>query len=240
MNDERSTILVVEDDHQTRRFLVDNLRADGFDTLTASAVDEALATIADRYPDLVLVDLGLPGRDGLELLEEVRAADGVASRIDPNVPLLVLTGRANELNRLRTFERGADDVLPKPFSYPELRARIRALLRRSEHRLRRGRVRVGALEIDPAARTAHLHGEPVPLSQKEFGLLRALAADPVRVFTKEELLRHVWGYRVIGSTRTLDSHACRLRRKLGRRGDSFVINVWGVGYRLCDAPAASA
>ena len=239
MNDERFTILVVEDDRPTRRFLVDNLRADGYAPITATTVDEALATANEQYPDLILVDLGLPGRDGLELLEEIRDADGVASRIDPTVPLLVVTGRANELNRLRTFDRGADDVVAKPFSYPELRARIGALLRRSALRARRGRLRVGALEVDPAARTAHLNGRAVPLSQKEFGLLRVLASDPIRVFTKEELLRQVWGYRSIGSTRTLDSHACRLRRKLARDGDAFVVNVWGVGYRLCDAPAAS-
>ncbi|ADB52206.1 two component transcriptional regulator, winged helix family [Conexibacter woesei DSM 14684] len=234
MNDERSTILVVEDDRQTRKFLADNLKADGYEPLLAGTVDEALETVDARYPDLVLVDLGLPGRDGLELLEAIRTADPVASRIDATLPLLVLSGRANELHRLRTFERGADDVLPKPFSYPELRARIAALLRRAELRTRRGRLRIGALEVDPAARTAHLHGRAVPLSQKEFGLLRTLASEATRVFTKDELLRNVWGYRNLGSTRTLDSHACRLRRKLSREGEVFVINVWGVGYRLCD------
>ena len=122
----------------------------------------------------------------------------------------------------------------KPFSYPELRLRVAALLRRAERGMRRGRLRVGQLEIDPPSRRVTLSGRPVELSQKEFALLRTLAAEPTRVFTKEELLRTVWGFRSMGSTRTLDSHACRLRRKLGANGDRYLINVWGVGYRLID------
>ncbi len=99
-------------------------------------------------------------------------------------------------------------------------------------------MRAGELEVDPAAREVRLRGARVVLSQKEFALLRALVADPTRVFTKEELLRSIWGYRAAGSTRTLDSHACRLRQKLGVDGDRFVVNVWGVGYRLVDGPVA--
>jgi DNA-binding response OmpR family regulator len=236
MNDERSTILVVEDDRPTRVFLADNLAADGYEPLAAANAREALRLMETRYPDLAIVDLGLPDRDGLEVLREVRGADGVASRIDPLLPLLVLSGRAGELHRLRSFDRGADDVLQKPFSYQELKARIRALLRRNERRLLHGRLRVGPLEVDPAARTVTLRGRLVRVSQKEFALLSTLATDPTRVFTKEELLRNVWGYRSLGSTRTLDSHACRLRHKLSRDGDQFVVNVWGVGYRLVDGP----
>ena len=237
MNDDRSTILVVEDDRATCTFLADNLTADGYELLTAGTARDALARIERSYPDLVIVDLGLPDRDGLELLTEIREADGVATRVDPELPLLVLSGRINDLHRLRTFERGADDVVAKPFSYPELRARVRALLRRSERRGRRGRMRIGALEVDPVSRIVTLHGRRVAISQKEFALLRTLASDPTRVFTKEELLRNIWGYRALGSTRTLDSHACRLRQKLSTPGgDQFVVNVWGVGYRLVDGP----
>jgi DNA-binding response OmpR family regulator len=127
----------------------------------------------------------------------------------------------------------------KPFSYPELRLRIAALLRRADRGLRRGRLRVGELEVDPPSRNVTLRGRRVELSQKEFALLRTLAAEPTRVFTKEELLRTVWGFRSMGSTRTLDSHACRLRRKLGADGDRFVVNVWGVGYRLIDGLAVA-
>jgi len=122
----------------------------------------------------------------------------------------------------------------KPFSYPELRLRVAALLRRAQGRRRHGRLRAGALSLDPATREVRLRGRRVELAQKEFALLRALAADPTRVLTKDELLRTVWGFRARGTTRTLDSHACRLRQKLGRDGDRFVVNVWGVGYRLVD------
>jgi DNA-binding response OmpR family regulator len=239
MNDDRPTILIVEDDRTTRSFLADNLAADGYEPLAVETVDEALASFDERYPDLVLLDLGLPGRDGLELVHEIRTADGVASRVDPTLPLIVLSGRATELHRVRAIDRGADDVLVKPFSYPELRARIGALLRRAEQRTRRGRMRVGPLEVDPAARTVRLNGRPVSLSQKEFALLRTLALDPTRVYTKDELLRNIWGYRQLGSTRTLDSHACRLRHKLSRDGERFVVNVWGIGYRLCDGPVGT-
>jgi DNA-binding response OmpR family regulator len=103
-----------------------------------------------------------------------------------------------------------------------------------------GRLRVGAVELDPSSREVRVRGERVQLSQKEFALLRALASQPTRVFTKEELLRDVWGFRAMGATRTLDSHACRLRHKLGAQGDRFVVNVWGVGYRLVDGPVAAS
>lgn len=236
MNEPRSTILVVEDDRHTRSFLADNLAADGYEPLAAANAHEAVRLMETRFPDLAIVDLTLPDRDGLDLLRQVREADGVASRIDPHLPLLVLSGRVGELHVLRGFERGADDVMAKPFGYAELRARVGALLRRSDRTVRHGSMRVGALEVDPAARTAALAGRRLNLSQKEFALLRTLAGDPTRVFTKEELLRDIWGFRSLGTTRTLDSHACRLRRKLEVHGDRFVVNVWGVGYRLVDGP----
>jgi len=231
-----ATILVVEDDEPTRTFLADNLTADGYELLVADSAADGLAHLETKFPDLALIDLGLPDRSGLDVIARVRASDGVASRIDPAVPIIVLTGRAGELDRLRGFERGCDDYVCKPFSYPELRARVEALLRRSEVRRRPGRTRVGDLEIDAASRVVRLRGAPIALSQKEFALVRTLASDPTRVFTKEELLRSIWGFRTLGSTRTLDSHACRLRHKLGGFGDRYVVNVWGVGYRLVDGP----
>jgi DNA-binding response OmpR family regulator len=238
MTDDASTILLVEDDDATRAFLADNLLADGYDLLCADCARDGLRLLETKFPDLAIVDVGLPDGSGLALIEAVRAADGVASRVDPQTPMVVLSGRRGELDRLRGFERGADDYVVKPFGYGELRARIAALLRRSQRRPGMGRLRVGALELDPSSREVRVHGEVVELSQKEFALLRTLAAEPVRVFTKDELLRSVWGFRAAGQTRTLDSHACRLRSKLGRHGDRFVVNVWGVGYRLVDGPAA--
>jgi DNA-binding response OmpR family regulator len=236
MRPDSPTLLLVEDDPVLATFLADNLTADGFELVVAGSVRDGLRELEYRRPDLAIVDLGLPDGSGLELLTQVRDADRVASRLDRNLPLLVLTARDSELDRVRGFERGADDFVTKPFSYSELRLRITAMLRRTREQRGHGRLRVGDLEVDPVAREVRLRGRRIELSQKEFALLRALAAEPTRVLTKEELLRDVWGFRSLGTTRTLDSHACRLRHKLGADGDRFVVNVWGVGYRLVDGP----
>ena len=238
--DHRSTILVVEDDDATRTFLADNLTADGFELLVADCARDGLRLLETKFPDLALVDLGLPDASGFELVRRVREADGIASRIDPRTPLVLVSGRTSELDRVRGFERGCDDYVCKPFSYPELRGRVGALLRRVDGRRALGRLRVGDLEVDPPSREVRLRGSRVELSQKEFALLRTLAGEPTRVFTKDELLRSIWGFRSRGVTRTLDSHACRLRHKLAVHGDHFVVNVWGVGYRLVDGPAEPA
>ncbi|MBV9465792.1 MAG: response regulator transcription factor [Solirubrobacterales bacterium] len=234
MDSPLATILVVEDHLSTRTFLADNLAADGYEPLGAESIGDAQRLLASRFPDLAIVDLGLPDGDGLELLRAIREADRLTCRVDPDMPLLVLSGRAGELDRLRGFDRGCDDYVTKPFSYTELRARVVALLRRGRRRPGASRLRIGPLAIDAIARHVWLHDEPLALSKKEFALLRALAGDPTRVFTREELLRGVWGYRSLGATRTLDSHASRLRRKLSVKGERFVVNVWGVGYRLVD------
>jgi DNA-binding response OmpR family regulator len=234
------TILIVEDDPVLGTFLADNLAADGYEPVVAETVRDGLRELEFRRPDLAVVDLGLPDGSGLDLIGRVRAADGLATRVDPRLPVIVLSGRSGELDRVRGFERGADDFVPKPFSYGELRLRIAAVLRRTREQNGHGRLRVGELELDPVAREVRLRGRRIDLSQKEFALLRALAADPTRVLSKEELLRDVWGFRSLGTTRTLDSHACRLRQKLAADGDRFVVNVWGVGYRLVDGPVVEA
>jgi DNA-binding response OmpR family regulator len=234
---ERPTILLVEDHRTTRTFLADNLTVDGYEIVVADCANDAWRLLTTKFPDLLIVDLGLPDRDGLELLRDIREADGTGGRVDRHIPVLVVSGRTGELDRLRGFERGCDDYVPKPFSYAELRARIDALLRRTARRDSRGLVRIGPLQLDPLARQAWLHGTQLELSKKEFALLRVLASEPTRVFTREELLRGVWGFTNVGRTRTLDSHAYRLRRKLGVSGDKLLVNVWGIGYRLMDGAA---
>ncbi len=234
MNDASNTILLVEDDAATRTFLADNLTADGYELVVADGARPARRLLAGRLPDLLVIDVGLPDGNGLDVVRELRAGDRAVGRASSGMPILVLSGRAGELDRLRGLEQGGDDYVTKPFSYPELRLRVAGLLRRSQGRQADGRRRVGPLQVDLAGHEVRLRGRRVELSQKEFSLLRALSAEPGRVFSKEELLRTVWGFRSMGATRTLDSHACRLRQKLGRDGDRLVVNVWGVGYRLVD------
>lgn len=231
-------MLVVEDDDATRGLLADNLRADGFRVWTAAGAGEGGRAIRIRTPDLIVLDLMLRDGFGLDLLDRVRAADGLGSRVDPRVPVIVLSGRASENDRVRSLARGADDHVCKPFQYLELVARIRAILRRVEGRQRHGAMRVGSLTVDPATRMVRVAGRQVDLSVKEFGLLLVLASDPTRVFTKQQLLRDVWGWGLPSETRTLDAHACRLRRKLANAGvgRAWVLNVRGIGYRLTEAP----
>jgi DNA-binding response OmpR family regulator len=218
--DEQRLILVVEDDELTRSFLLDNLAADGFRVAGAGGVGEGLRAIEVRQPALVL--------------DRLRSADGLASRLDPELPVIVLTGRAGDADRVRSFARGADDHLSKPFLYAELLGRVRAVLRRAEGRRRRGLLRVGELTVDPNTRTVRLGGRRVELSAKEFALLHALAEEPGRVYRKQELLRDVWGYLSPGNTRTLDAHACRLRKKLRPSNRAWIVNVRGVGYKLTE------
>jgi DNA-binding response OmpR family regulator len=231
---EQRLILVVEDDEATRGFLAENLMADGFRVAGAASAGEALRAIEVRQPALVLLDLRLEDGSGLDVLDRVRSADGLASRLDPDLPVIVLTGRSGPADRVRSFARGADDHLSKPFLYAELLARVRAVLRRAEGRRARGVLRAGELTLDPATRVVRLAGRRIDLSAKEFALLQALAEDPTRVYGKHELLRDVWGYLATGRTRTLDAHACRLRKKLSPSPRRWVVNVRGVGYRLTE------
>jgi DNA-binding response OmpR family regulator len=230
---EIARIAVCEDDGPTRELLCDNLTADGYAALPGEDASDALRICSYNQPDLLLLDLMLPDAPGLDVLREIRDADGVSARFDPHLPIVILSGRGTVDDRVRGLDAGADDYLVKPFHYPELKARLAGVLRRRTPS-REGPCRVGEIVIDPARRQVRVHGETVELSNKEFALLRALASDPTRVFSKEELLRDVWGYRSLGRTRTLDSHASRLRRKLDPEHGRFVVNSWGVGYRLLE------
>lgn len=230
---EIATVVVCEDDTTTLELLCDNLMADRFGVLPAPSASDALRLCRYKQPDLMLLDLTLPDASGLDVLREIREADGVESRFDPRLPVIVLTGRGADEERVRGLNCGADDYVVKPFHYAELRARIGAVLRRGAER-REGPCRVGEIVVDSARRKAWVGGRELHLSNKEFSLLRVLASDPHRVFSKRELLGEVWGYRAPTKTRTLDSHASRLRRKLDPEHGRYVSNCWGVGYRLVD------
>ena len=233
MDDGARGVLVVEDDERTAAFLADNLRADGFRVGVAAEAAEAVRAIEVRRPDLVLLDLSLANSSGLAVLDRIRTADGVGTRIDPGLPVIILSGHGGELDRVRGFARGADDYVVKPFSYPEVLARVNAVLRRAAGRVSGGALIVGDLSLDPTTREVRMGEELLSLSVKEFALLHTLARQPTRVFSKAELLRDVWGYLSLGATRTVDAHACRLRKKLG--GPRWVVSVRGVGYRLVES-----
>ncbi len=226
-------VLAVGAGADTTTLLVEQLGADGFQALGARTAAHA-GLLARGHPPAIVVlgDLEEP-RATLGLLAEIRDDRSAGSPWDPGVPVVVLSRRAEEIDVLRAFELGADDFVAHPFRYLELRARVRAQLRRGATGARR-RLRAGALEVDRQARVARLGGRRLALSRLEFDLLTHLAAEPERVFTRDELLRAVWGFRAPGATRTLDSHASRLRRKLDRDGGRWIANVRGVGYRLAD------
>ena len=196
-------ILIVEESEITRAFLAEQLTADGYEILLADSGRRALALLGTHRPQLVLADLN---GQTLALLDAVRRGAATVGEFDPQTPMIVLTARADELARVRVFDRGGDDVVAKPFSYPELRGRIRALLRRASEPRPRTLSRVGALSVDHRTREVRVGERPVALAAKEYELLRALIADPTRVFTREELLRDVWGLGTQARTRTLDSH----------------------------------
>jgi DNA-binding response OmpR family regulator len=212
-----TAVLLAEPEEGTREFLERHLADDGFDVLGAAAEPEALELVERLRPSLVLAPP--------DLLRRVREGDR-------DVPVIVLgPSKADAVDRVRAFARGCDDYVERPFHYDELLARIRAVLRRTAPGARE-RLRAGPICVELATRRVTVHGRPVALATKEYELLLELASDPERVFTKEQLLRSVWGYRALGRTRTLDSHASRLRRKLAQAGADAVVNVWGVGYRL--------
>jgi DNA-binding response OmpR family regulator len=227
------SVLLVEDDAPTRVFLAENLIADRFAPVSATSGEEAMTMLGGSRPDVAVVDVGLPGMSGLDLVATIRDG-GADDPWDAGMPILLISGQTSPHAAVRGIERGADDYVSKPFHYPEVVARLGALIRRSRGATLREEIRVGPLVVDRHGRRATLAGTALVLSAKEFALLAALAKDPARVLTKGELLRDVWGYRGAARTRTVDSHASRLRRKLAScgAGERWVANVWGVGYRL--------
>lgn len=223
-------ILVVEDEEQIGKLVRDQFVAAGHTVTLVTDGNSALRTLETGAADLVILDWMLPGLDGLEVCRRIRARS--------ITPILMLTARAEEVDRVLGLEVGADDYLTKPFSMMELMARARALLRRvslmteragaSGEEAQRQVIEVGDLRIDVAGRAVWVAGTPVDLTPKEFELLHVLAAQPGRAYSREYLLQRVWGMEYDGFDRTVDTHIVRLRRKLGALGDR-IVTVWGVG-----------
>jgi DNA-binding response OmpR family regulator len=228
-----STILLVDDEDSVQKLLTYPLERDGFRVVQARDGEQALKLFGDGHFDLVVLDLMLPRVDGLEVCKRLRA--------DSDVPIIMLTARGEELDKVLGLELGADDYITKPFSIREFRSRVRALLRRASLPRDRGDrenevIESGELRIDPARRTVELAGEQVQLTYVEFELLRTLAAEPARVFSRETLLRSLWGDSAYREPRTIDVHVRHLREKLEAdpREPEYIFTVRGVGYRFRD------
>jgi two-component system, OmpR family, response regulator RegX3 len=212
-------VLIVEDEDAIAEPLAEGLQREGFVVERAATGEAALAAAA---PDLVLLDLGLPDTDGFSVCRELRRRS--------DVPIIVVTAKGEEVDRVVGLELGADDYIVKPFGFRELLARMRAVLRRTSERSGPRAVRTGPLEIDERGRRVRVDGRELVLTPKEFDLLALLARDPGAVVSKEEILRQVWETTWFGSARTIDVHVAALRKKLGDA--TWIETVRGVGVRL--------
>ncbi|MCL6635345.1 MAG: response regulator transcription factor [Peptococcaceae bacterium] len=229
---EKTKILVVDDEQKIREVVRMYLEKEGFTVGEASDGREALNLITKEKWDLVILDLMMPGTDGWTVCREVRK--------NTAVPIIMLTARDDEVDRVLGLELGADDYVVKPFSPRELAARVKAVLRRSRSTAPAGRpagtttLAYPGLSIDPDSRLVLVNGRPANLTPKEYDLLYHLAKSPGRTFTRDELLEAVWGYDYPGDTRTVDTHVNHLRDKLLKASGttSYVATVWGVGYRF--------
>jgi two-component system, OmpR family, phosphate regulon response regulator PhoB len=222
-----STVLVVEDEPMVRDVVVRYLRREGYEALEATDVDEARSALEHGSPSLVVLDLMLPGGDGLELCREIRASS--------ELPVIMLTARADEADRIVGLELGADDYVTKPFSPRELTARVRTVLRRSRPPTEReGRMVFDELEVDTSTREVLARDEPVHLTAKEFDLLAFLARHPRRVFSRRQLMEAVWGYEAAFDSGTVTVHVRRMREKIETDPSQprWIETVWGVGYRF--------
>ena len=221
--------MVIEDEKEIRDLVRYNLEHAGFRVTAVADGEEGLRRLFASRPDLLVLDLMLPSRNGLEILREVRSEP--ATR---DLPVIVLSARSAEMDKLLGFEHGADDYLTKPFSPRELVARVQALLRRAQPSRSEAEFVAGELTVSTVAREATYRGRRLSLTPREFELLAFLVRNPGRVLSREELLRKVWGYDYVGETRTVDVHVRRLRAKLGDEG-KLIQTVTGAGYKLARA-----
>ncbi len=227
-------ILVIEDDMDISRLLEMHLRDVGYTVdIAATGVKGLQQGLSNRY-DLIILDIMLPGPDGLEICRQLRS-------LPSYTPLLMLTAKSSELDRVLGLEVGADDYVTKPFSVRELLARVKALFRRSEafagkNQKVQDTIRVRELCIDVEKRKVLVRGSPLDLTAKEFDLLLQFALHPGRVFTRAQLLNAVWGYGHEGYEHTVNSHINRLRAKIEKDSTKpdFILTVWGVGYKFCE------
>jgi DNA-binding response OmpR family regulator len=222
------TVLVVEDEASIASFVSLYLKNAGFAVRTAATGSEALAQVAAEQPSLIVLDLMLPDLDGIEVCRRIRTRS--------DVPILMLTARDEDVDKIIGLEVGADDYLTKPFNPRELVARIRSILRRAapERRERESEtIQHGDLHVDAGRREVHVGDEEIQLAPKEFDLLWELLDHRGLVLTRDQLLERVWGYTFAGDTRTVDVHVRQLRRKLGDA--SPIVTVWGVGYKVSPA-----
>ncbi|MEX2247653.1 MAG: response regulator transcription factor [Dehalococcoidia bacterium] len=225
-------VVIVDDDAHIRELASLYLEKEGFQVACAVDGTSAVETIAREQPSLIILDLMLPGMSGYDVCRAVRESS--------NVPIIMLTARDEDVDKIVGLELGADDYLTKPFNPRELVARVKAVLRRADgaHDKPAGQViRVGELAIDRQRREVKLAGQDLPLRAKEFDLLAAFAENAGIVLTREALLDRVWGYNFYGETRTVDVHVQHVRAKLGDSGIS-IMTVRGVGYKLVEEPAA--
>lgn len=222
-----STILVVEDDPAISELVRFTLESAGFAVCHVTSAEQALAAVAERLPDLALLDWMLPGMSGLALAQKL--ATDPRSR---DLPIIMLTAKAQESDRVAGLEQGADDYLTKPFSPRELVARVRAVLRRRAPDRSQETLQVGALKLDPTSHTVSWDERSLEMGPTEFRLLRFLMSQPGRVFSRAQLLDKVWGDHVFIEERTVDVHVRRLRVALGADAEHLLETVRGVGYRL--------
>ena len=221
-------IVIAEDEQAVSELLRYNLEAEGYETAIASDGDEAMLLIDERIPDLMLLDWMLPKISGIEICRRVRTRQETA-----NLPIIMLTARTEEADRIRGLETGADDYVTKPFSTNELMARVKAVLRRIRPALMDDKIRVGDIQIDRTTHSVARDGQAIHLGPTEFRLLEYFAQHPGRVFSREQLLDGVWGSDVYVEARTVDVHIGRLRKALmSHGGDNPIRTVRSAGYSL--------